>query len=97
MSKKLIKMNTRKEKLFSEVWKEFITSQTAKGVSDTTLNNYHQVLHNISKYFDIETPNGEEKRLEYYPLKYKAENFHKLSAFLLSVISKIPDTYRVAH
>ena len=56
MSKKLIKMNTRKEKVFSEVWKEFITSQTAKGVSETSIKNYHQVLHNISKYFDIETP-----------------------------------------
>ncbi len=47
-------MNTRKEKKFSEVWKEFITSQTAKGISDATIRKYHQVLHNISKYFDID-------------------------------------------
>lgn len=39
---------------FSEVWKEFITAKTAKGVSDATIAKYHQVLHNISKYFDIE-------------------------------------------
>ena len=56
MSKQRILMNTRKEKLFSEVWKEFITSQTAKGISETSIKNYHQVLHNISKYFDILTP-----------------------------------------
>lgn len=47
-------MNTRKEKLFSEVWKEFITAKTAKGVSDATILKYRQVLHNISKYFDTE-------------------------------------------
>ena len=47
-------MNNRKEKTFSEVWGEFITSQTAKGVADITIRNYHQVLHNISKYLDIE-------------------------------------------
>lgn len=49
-------MNSRKEKAFSEVWKEFITAKTAKGVSDATITKYHQVLHNISKYFDIEIP-----------------------------------------
>ena len=49
-------MNSRKEKSFSEVYKEFITSQTAKGISETSIRNYHQVLHNISKFFDIEIP-----------------------------------------
>lgn len=47
-------MNNRKEKTFADVWGEFITSQTAKGVADITIRNYHQVLHNISKYLDIE-------------------------------------------
>ena len=56
MSKKTIKMNNRKEKTFSQVWGEFITSQMAKGVSEATIGNYHRVLHNISKYFDIDTP-----------------------------------------
>lgn len=56
MLKKRILMNTRKEKNFSEVWQEFITSQTARGISDATIRKYHQVLHNISKYFDIEIP-----------------------------------------
>ena len=49
-------MNNRKEKTFSEVWGEFITSQTTKGVADITIRNYHHVLHNISKHFDIDTP-----------------------------------------
>ena len=49
-------MNTRKGKPFSEVFGEFITSQTAKGVSEITLRNYRQVLHNISRFFDVETP-----------------------------------------
>ena len=56
MSKKRILMNNRTEKLFSEVWKDFITAKTAKGVSDATILKYHQVLHNLSKYFDIEIP-----------------------------------------
>ena len=47
-------MNNRKEKTFSDVRGEFITSQTAKGVADITIRNYHQILHNISKYLDIE-------------------------------------------
>ncbi len=58
MAKRLT-MNTRKGRPFSEVWREFITSQTAKGVSEITLRNYHQVLHNISKHIDIEMPMDE--------------------------------------
>lgn len=49
-------MNSRKEKTFSQVWDEFITSQTAKGVADITIRNYHQVLHNISKHLEIDMP-----------------------------------------
>lgn len=56
MSKKRIKMNKRKENTFSQVYEEFISSQSAKGVSDITIRNYHQVLHNISKYFDVYMP-----------------------------------------
>lgn len=54
MSKKRIIMNNRKENTFSQVYSEFITSQTAKGVSDATIKKYHSHLHNISKYFDID-------------------------------------------
>ena len=48
-------MNTRKGRTFSEVFGEFITAQTAKGVSEITIRNYHQVLHNITRFFDVET------------------------------------------
>ena len=43
-------------KNFLEVFEMFITSQTAKGVADITIRNYHNNLHNISKFFDIDMP-----------------------------------------
>lgn len=33
-------MNTRQGRTFAEVYGEFITSQTAKGVSEITIRNY---------------------------------------------------------
>ena len=39
-----------------EVYQDFILAKTAEGVSDVTIRNYHQHLHNISKYLDIEQP-----------------------------------------
>lgn len=38
----------------AEVYQDFILAKTAEGVSDITIRNYHQHLHNISKYLDIE-------------------------------------------
>lgn len=38
----------------AEVYQDFIFAKTAEGVSDITIRNYHQHLHNISKYLDIE-------------------------------------------
>ena len=49
-------MNTRQGRTFAEVYGEFITSQTAKGVSEITIRNYHQVLHNITRFFDVVAP-----------------------------------------
>jgi len=49
-------MNKHSGKIFEEVYAAFITSKTAKGVSDVTVRNYHQNLHNISLHFDISTP-----------------------------------------
>lgn len=37
---KRITMNTRQGRTFAEVYGEFITSQTAKGVSEITIRNY---------------------------------------------------------
>ena len=44
------------EKLFNEVFEDFIISQTARGISDITIRNYRQHLHSISKHLDVETP-----------------------------------------
>ena len=55
MAKK-ISMNKHNGKTFEEVYAAFITAKTAKGVSDVTIRNYHQNLHNISLHFDISTP-----------------------------------------
>ena len=54
--RKKIEMKAGSGGAFREVYGEFITSQTAKGVSAITIRNYHQVLHNISRFFDIEAP-----------------------------------------
>lgn len=53
---KRITMNKHSGKTFEEVYAAFITAKTAKGVSDVTIRNYHQNLHNISLHFDISTP-----------------------------------------
>ena len=53
MAKKLL-FTTPKNKTFADVYSDFIISQSAKGVSEPTLRNYRQVLHNISRFFDID-------------------------------------------
>ncbi|MBE6819956.1 MAG: hypothetical protein E7516_02770, partial [Ruminococcaceae bacterium] len=55
MSRK-ITMNRTENKTFEQVFSMFITSRTANGVSDATIRNYHQHLHSISKYLDIQMP-----------------------------------------
>ena len=49
-----ITMNEQTGKSCMEVFQEFVISQTAKGVSDTTLTNYHYHMQNIAKYLDVE-------------------------------------------
>lgn len=51
-----ITMKNSCDRTYSEVFSIFITAQTAKGVSDITIRNYHNNLHTISKYLDIEMP-----------------------------------------
>ena len=46
MAKK-ITMNEHSGKTFEKVYAAVITTKTAKGVSDATIRNYHQNLHNI--------------------------------------------------
>ena len=49
-------MNEHIGQTVAEVYQDFILAKTAEGVSDVTIRNYHQHLHNISKYLDIEQP-----------------------------------------
>ena len=55
MGRKL-RMNEHFGQAVAEVYQDFILAKTAEGVSDVTIRNYHQHLHNISKYLDIEQP-----------------------------------------
>ena len=55
MAKK-ITMSKHSGKTFEKVYAAVITTKTAKGVSDATIRNYHQNLHNISLHLDISTP-----------------------------------------
>ena len=49
-------MNEHFGQTVAEVYQDFILAKMAEGVSDVTIRNYHQHLHNISKYLDIEQP-----------------------------------------
>ena len=57
-----ISMNRTENKTFREVFELFTKSRIARGVSDTTIRNYYQHLHSISKYLDIEMPFDELSR-----------------------------------
>ena len=56
MSRKRRFVNRNSGRKFEEVFDSFIIAKTAKGVSDVTIRNYHQNLHNISLHFDITMP-----------------------------------------
>ena len=51
-----ITMNGQFGQSVAETYQNFIFAKTAEGVSDITIRNYHQHLHNISKYLDVEKP-----------------------------------------
>ncbi len=53
---KKIEMPAQETKIFSEVFEMFVISQTAKGVADITIRNYHSHMNNISHYLDTEKP-----------------------------------------
>ena len=48
MSRKRCFVNKKSGKKFEEIFDAFVVAKTAKGVSDVTIRNYHQNLHNIS-------------------------------------------------
>ena len=37
----------------AEIFERFVASQTAKGVSDKTIRNYHSHLHSLQKHLDF--------------------------------------------
>ncbi len=51
--KKAIKMNSFVDKSVEEVFAEFIVSQEAKNLTETTLQTYRAHIHSISKHLDI--------------------------------------------
>ena len=51
-----LKMPKQQLNNFEDVFHIFEASQNAKGVSETTLNNYKYNLKNISKYLDVRKP-----------------------------------------
>ena len=55
---KKITMNGHSEKSVTEVFEDFVISQTAQGLSPITIKNYHHHFHCISKHFDITQPIG---------------------------------------
>lgn len=51
-----LKMPKQELNNFEDVFHIFEASQNAKGVSETTLNNYKYNLKNISKYLEVKKP-----------------------------------------
>ena len=49
-------MNEHSGTSLKEVWESFIISQTARGVSEATIKNYHNHLKSISHHINIEMP-----------------------------------------
>ena len=40
----------------ADIFERFIASQTAKGVSDKTIQNYHSHFHSLGKHLDFSVP-----------------------------------------
>ena len=62
MSRKRLFVNRNSGKKFEEIFDAFVVAKTAKGVSDVTIRNYHQNLHNTSPHFDISMPFDDLKK-----------------------------------
>ena len=57
-----IKFVEHREKTIEEVFNDFVISQTAEGLAETTLRTYRTHIHSISKHFDIQKPIDELTR-----------------------------------
>lgn len=51
-----IKMKATCEKTFRDAFEAFVVSQTAKGVTEATLHNYHYQFIKITRYLDVDAP-----------------------------------------
>ena len=40
----------------ADIFERFVASQTAKGVSDKTIQNYHSHFHSLGKHLDFSAP-----------------------------------------
>lgn len=58
MKKKPIKMAIERLSL-NDVFPRFVSAKIAEGVSDKTVNMYHQHLHCIGKHIDLSIPYDE--------------------------------------
>ncbi len=47
-------MNSFSAKSVAEVFEDFVLSQTAKNLSEVTIQTYHAHIHSISKHLDIQ-------------------------------------------
>ena len=46
-------MNSRSNLPLREVYEEFVFSRKVQGCTETTIQNYKDRIHNVSKYLDI--------------------------------------------
>lgn len=51
-----ITMNGQSRKAISELFDDFVLSQTAQGLSEITLTTYRHHIHSISYHLDIQKP-----------------------------------------
>ncbi|MBR5570559.1 MAG: site-specific integrase [Oscillospiraceae bacterium] len=51
-----ITMTKETNSTYAEVFASFITAKTAENVADITIRNYHNNLHTIAKYLDVDIP-----------------------------------------
>lgn len=77
-----ITMNGHTGQSVKEVYQDFILSKTAEGVLDITIRNYHQHLHNISQYLDIEKSMSSLSERDLYSLCYPINACEWLASLL---------------
>lgn len=57
-----IKMQSSKNQTIEEIFSQFVISRTADGVSDTTIQNYNNHFHSLSRHLDVKMPLGDLRK-----------------------------------